>query len=176
MGKTYAWGSSVGLTAPRSYFLGQHAVIHAMNPSISDFRIACIRYSVCHCGASPLTHSCAYSKTLEQAILTVAISRKLFSTHVRQPEFTLTVNQAKRIQISKDNMDSEIRAYSGNPDVRLSLFFLFSFPGGCGSGLRLWRRNPWCTQRSGPSNDAWVRLSDASHHRSKILLGGDHTL
>lgn len=74
-----------------------------MNPAIADFRIACI------------------SKTLEQAILTVAIARKLFATHKRRSEFTLSVNQVRRIEISKDGMFSEIRAYSGNPDVRISL-------------------------------------------------------
>lgn len=61
-----------------------------------------------------------------QAILTVAISRKLFNSHKRRSEFMLAVNQVRRMTIAKDGRESEIRAYSGNPDVRI-LFLLFFF-------------------------------------------------
>jgi hypothetical protein len=53
----------------------------------------------------------------EQAKLTVAIARKLFNTHKRRPEFTIKVNQVCKMVIAKDGHWSEVRAYSGNPDV-----------------------------------------------------------
>lgn len=108
----------------KTYFLGQHSVVHAMNPGIAMNHIACISKTL-----DQVEHPVFDSNItlIFKAILTVAIARRLFTTHAKRNEYSLTVNQAKRIEITKDNMSSEIRAYSGNPDVRISSSFVISY-------------------------------------------------
>jgi hypothetical protein len=85
-----------------------------MNPAISDMRIACISRTLDQVLFN-LLYPMLMHDTFIQAILTVAIFRKLFNTHKRRAEFTLSVNQVRRVTISRDNRDSEIRAYRYAP-------------------------------------------------------------
>jgi len=91
-----------------------------MNGYQEDMQIACIS-KVRQLALFAIANA---QQTLEQAILTVAISRKLFQTHKRRSEFTLSINQVRKLAISKDGHQAEIRAYSGNPDVRTFPCFL----------------------------------------------------
>lgn len=143
----------------KTYFLGQHAVVHAMNPCVADMRIAVI------------------SRTLDQAILTVAIFRKLFNTHKRRGEFTLTTNQVRRVTISKDGKDSEIRAYSGNPDVRDPYFLrsacTFFFRGGmCGRYLGSIARARHKESNAQVSYYYYIRLTHVSRLQKRSRGGG----
>jgi hypothetical protein len=64
------------------------------------------------CALSPLL------RTLDQAILTIAIARRIFNTHARRGEFTIETNQVRKITIRKGNQVAEMRAYSGTLRVR----------------------------------------------------------
>ena len=82
----------------KTVFLGQKIAILLMN--IPGIKIACV------------------SKTLDQAMIALAMARKLFQTHTRRNQFSITVNQAKKFCITNDSgIESEVRANAGDPDV-----------------------------------------------------------
>lgn len=71
------------------------------------------------------------SRTLRQATLAIAITRKLFLSHRRASEFKWLVNRATKITVvsNADKTEREMESYPGNPDVCLSFLVFLRFLG-----------------------------------------------